>query len=219
MNDGRIQPAGTVLPDGRVLVAGGGFPFYPYQGFPCEASAELYDPGADRWTRAGNMSDCRFGHTASLLRDGRVLLVGGTDFTLPVASADLYTPLAIARLELDPRSFSPGTQPPGKTGTIVSYTDSRKAKTTFTVLRPARGRLVGGGCVAPAPKNRPHSRCTRRVPVGSFVHMDAEGPNGFRFAGRVGGHALEPGVYWLAGVPRDGSEAGLPVARKFTIRR
>ena len=62
----------TLLPDGKVLVAGS----YVNSADPL-ASAELYDPGTGRWTATGTMRHGRGGHTATLLLDGKVLLVGG----------------------------------------------------------------------------------------------------------------------------------------------
>lgn len=60
----------TLLPDGRVLVAGG----LP----PASSSiAEVYDPGTGIWARTGNLNRPRNNHTATLLPDGHVLVAGG----------------------------------------------------------------------------------------------------------------------------------------------
>src|SRR5688572_14085605 len=48
----------TRLPDGRVLVAGGGF---------MNASAELYNPALGTWSATGSLSIARENHTATLL--------------------------------------------------------------------------------------------------------------------------------------------------------
>jgi WD40 repeat protein len=81
----------TLLPDGRVLAVGG----QSQNGTGAlEASAELYDPNGGTWSLAGSMSDGRTGQTATLLRNGRVLVTGGFSGPAsdPTASAELYDP-------------------------------------------------------------------------------------------------------------------------------
>jgi hypothetical protein len=73
----------TLLPNGQVLVAGGGF-----RGL---ATAELYDLCTGRWTATGSMSVARAGHTATLLTNGMVLVAGG-DSANGGTSAELYDP-------------------------------------------------------------------------------------------------------------------------------
>jgi N-acetylneuraminic acid mutarotase len=85
----------TLLPNGRVLVAGGRDAEY----FPT-ASAELYDPRTGRWSATGSMFHARAGHTATLLPNGLVLVAGGccTDLTIDsfptdsLNTAELYNP-------------------------------------------------------------------------------------------------------------------------------
>ncbi len=60
-------------------------------------SAELFDPegnGGDGSfaSTSNNMSTVRYGHTATLLIDGTVLMAGGSDETSAVASAEIYDP-------------------------------------------------------------------------------------------------------------------------------
>jgi hypothetical protein len=82
----------TLLADGRVLVAGGGPPQWNHPG-PDLASAELYDPATGTFSSTGSMTTTRQAHTATLLRDGRVLITGGTDTgDQTVATAELYDP-------------------------------------------------------------------------------------------------------------------------------
>jgi N-acetylneuraminic acid mutarotase len=55
---------------------GGYNQFLPYP--DCfQSSAEIYDPATQLWTTTGNLSTGRYGITATLLADGRVLVVGG----------------------------------------------------------------------------------------------------------------------------------------------
>jgi hypothetical protein len=76
MNAARYRHTSTVLGDGRVLVAGGSFPYSPA---PREGSVEIYDPATGQWAVSGAMRYARSGHTATLLLNGRVLVTGGAD--------------------------------------------------------------------------------------------------------------------------------------------
>jgi deoxycytidylate deaminase len=80
----------TMLLDGHVLITGG----VRNVGFRSElASAEIYDPATGTFSATGSMSVPREGHTATILRDGRVLIVGGSDNgTHTVDSAEIYDP-------------------------------------------------------------------------------------------------------------------------------
>jgi hypothetical protein len=80
----------TLLPDGQVLVAGGEtWPSGENAG-PV-SSAELYDPPSGTWTATGAMTTAREQHTATLLPNGNVLVVGGLDINYnPLSSAELY---------------------------------------------------------------------------------------------------------------------------------
>ena len=65
------------LEDGRVLVAGGHEG--PRRHLRLHASAEVYDPATRTFGRVGDMVVRRHKHDAVLLRDGRVLVTGGSD--------------------------------------------------------------------------------------------------------------------------------------------
>jgi len=70
----KLHPA-ALLPDGRVLVIG-------------PESAEIYDPATDTWTDVGKLEVPRAGgHTATLLGDGTVLIVGGNEGADPFLPA------------------------------------------------------------------------------------------------------------------------------------
>lgn len=89
----------TVLPDGRVLVAGGFTAADPPDvtgNAQTTASTELYDPATGRWTTTAPMREARAWHTATLLETGKVLVVGGTATPVAgaaIATAELYDPV------------------------------------------------------------------------------------------------------------------------------
>jgi len=100
MNVARAWHSSTLLPGGSVLIAGGetdncgGSGCY-FAG--SVASAEIYDPAKALFTPTASMTTPRSGHTATVLRDGRVLITGGVYyggigiFYGALASAELYT--------------------------------------------------------------------------------------------------------------------------------
>lgn len=54
---------------------------------------ELYDPRTDSWRDGASLQNGRLHHTATLLADGRVLVVGGESDAGSMASAELYDPV------------------------------------------------------------------------------------------------------------------------------
>lgn len=72
--------ATTLLPDGRLLIVGGG------------SAAYLWDPSTGAVSDAGKMGKSRSHATATLLSDGRVLVTGGSTRGETVASAEIWDP-------------------------------------------------------------------------------------------------------------------------------
>jgi WD40 repeat protein len=91
MNVQRAAHTATLLPNGKVLIAGG-----RGTGGAVLASAELYDPASGTFTLTGSMSVARQNHVATLLPNGKVLITGGYPGSLPfpsgTTSAELYDP-------------------------------------------------------------------------------------------------------------------------------
>ena len=90
MTTARYSHTATLLPSGKVLVAGG----WNNSSGGFLASAELYDPVAGTWSTTGSLSTARYGHTATLLPSGKVLVAAGTGASGLFASAEVYDPSA-----------------------------------------------------------------------------------------------------------------------------
>src|ERR1041385_3788478 len=86
MSTARWYHAAALLPDGRVLVAGG------HNGGSVETSAAIYNPTTGIWSLTGSMNTARYFHTRTSLANGRVLVTGGSDGSSPAASAEIYDP-------------------------------------------------------------------------------------------------------------------------------
>jgi hypothetical protein len=85
----------TLLSNGKVLFTGG----LAYAPRPTHtvATATLYDLSTDAGEATGPMLIARYGHTATLLQNGQVLVaggnkIGGTGGSAGLSEAELYTP-------------------------------------------------------------------------------------------------------------------------------
>jgi len=76
----------TLLRNGKVLITGG---LTNNNDQTASNTAELFDPATGVFQPTGNMASARFGHSATLLSDGRVLIAGGVNQT-----AEIYDPSA-----------------------------------------------------------------------------------------------------------------------------
>jgi WD40 repeat protein len=123
MHEMRASHTATLLPNGKVLIVGGFKKVRTYDQVYFN-SAELYDPQTNTFGTTGKLNVARCGHTATLLGDGTVLIVGGGN-NQPLASAELY----------DPRS---GTFVP------VGMMAASRQGHTATLLKDGNVLIVGG---------------------------------------------------------------------------
>ncbi|HET7511581.1 MAG TPA: kelch repeat-containing protein, partial [Chthoniobacterales bacterium] len=119
----RSSHTSTLLNDGRVLITGGD----NGPGTKLIKTAELYDPATGQFTlTTKQMSIARSKHTASLLPDGRVLIVGGKN-------ADIFDPAA---------------------QTFTMTTNSPTNRSSHSAVTLADGSvLITGGYVGPVASN------------------------------------------------------------------
>jgi hypothetical protein len=124
MHVARASHSSTLLPNGMVLIAGGfagsGGEYNPYR------TAELFDPNSGTFQSVAEMSIGRSGHSATLLKNGRVLIVGGW--------TGRYTLRGSAEI------FDPSTKRFVATGNLVV----ERAGNTTTLLADGRVLITGG---------------------------------------------------------------------------
>ena len=92
MSTPRFSHTATLLADGKVLVTGGSSDLGALSTANNSgdlATAELFDPATGTFTATGTMKEVRSEHTATLLANGRVLVVGGAADNV----AELFDPV------------------------------------------------------------------------------------------------------------------------------
>jgi hypothetical protein len=93
MGSARRGHTATLLPDGKVLIAGGyGSEDVSARYYGELSSAELFDPASGRFIPTGSMGSVAGYHTATLLRNGKVLVVRGKSAERYDPSAGTFTP-------------------------------------------------------------------------------------------------------------------------------
>ncbi|HEX3484704.1 MAG TPA: hypothetical protein VHT51_06560 [Micropepsaceae bacterium] len=158
MMEARGWHTATYLPStGQILIVGGEDPAQVNNGTSVpKKTAEIYDihTGTFRYTKGTALTYGRSWHTATLLKDGRVLIVGGTGTapaTGPVTAAEIYNPATEA--------FSPAG----------AMTIGRR-RHAATLLNDGRVLVAGGYPFSPAgsPCEEVYNPAT-----GSFSHVPA----------------------------------------------
>ncbi len=141
----RYTHTATLLPDGRVLVAGG------YDNSWGVGSAEIYDPVANTWTSAGTMSVTdRFWHTATLIGSDRVLVAGSpTSPVCEVYNVVSNTWTTVGSMAENRYCHSTVLLPSGKVMVIGGYDySSGSTRASTEIFDPATGLWTSGGSMA-----------------------------------------------------------------------
>ena len=89
MSQGRFWHTVSVLPNVKVLVTGGGTYTQDSSLQPLD-TCELYDPLTEKWSMTSSMHTARVYHTATILPNGKVLVVGNED---DYVTPELYDPI------------------------------------------------------------------------------------------------------------------------------
>jgi uncharacterized protein YjdB len=108
MNVPRFNHSATLTTNGQVLIVGG----FSSCGSSCtsESSTELFDPIAGTFTSGQSVSTALAGHTGTLVGNGDVLLIGGINAGVTLATDEWYqptslTPPGLASITIAPASF------------------------------------------------------------------------------------------------------------------
>jgi len=110
----RAYHTATLLPNGKVLIAGG------YDGTGYSDTAELFDPVSSTFTATSPMNLGHDAHSATLLPNGKVLIAGGV-FEVgvpPTNTAELFDPVLGKFISLLPNAMNMKQQ--AHTATLLS---------------------------------------------------------------------------------------------------
>jgi galactose oxidase-like protein/Kelch motif protein len=129
MNRAHAAATATLLPNGKVLIAGGaGSGVIP----PPIGSVELYDPASNSYAPAAStptMNQARFAATATLLPNGKVIIAGGFAPSGSLSSVELYDPAS--------NSFASAASLPAM--------NTARSNATATLLLSGKVLIAGGG--------------------------------------------------------------------------
>jgi MYXO-CTERM domain-containing protein len=180
MGNARGSHTASVLPSGKVLVAGG------YDaGQVAVTIAELFDPagnaGAGTFSATGALITGRFGHTASVLPSGKVLIVGGIGGN---ATAELFDPagnagagafVATASMSTDRYDSAAAVLPSGKV--LIAGGSFGNLLSSAELFDPA-GNAGAGAFVGTGPMVTARSSFTASVlPTGKVLVAGGMGFN------------------------------------------
>jgi len=141
----RANHTATLLLSGKVLVTGGYSDCLQPNSVDLPDAADLYDPATGNWNATARLNTPRFGETATLLANGRVLIAGGSDGTFPIksfTSAELFDSGAANVASVSAASLAAGgTLAPESIAVILGTNLATDIQTATSLPLPAE--LVG----------------------------------------------------------------------------
>jgi hypothetical protein len=152
MQIARASHSSTLLPNGKILIAGGfggsGTESNPYR------STEIYDPRTGSFRAAGDMTIGRSGHTATLLKNGKLLIAGGWTGRYNLRrSAELYDPgtgifTPTGDMVIERAGSMAALLPDGRVLVAGGEDRSENALASAEVYDPATGKFTRTGDMA-----------------------------------------------------------------------
>ena len=168
MQSRRLDHTATLLADGRVLLVGG-------LGSDRDGgetnTADIFDPSTRRFVPTGSMAEPRAGHQALLLKDGRVLVIGGwaddgVD-TWAVRVPEMYSPARgkfsqIRSLSSLPPQLAAAVLPDGRVLFAGGLDPKTKQPTAGPRSTTRTRRAASHRPAADRPRGRDRGRAARR---------------------------------------------------------
>ena len=171
MKTARAEFVAVLLPNGKVLVAGGCTSYDVNGCRAVTAAAELYNPSTGVWSSTGALRAARMAMTATMLMNGKALIAGGeTSASDSLGSSELYTE-ATGTFSLTGRLITPRA---GHTATLLKSgmvlvaggEDVNEISTLKAELyNPATGKYTATGNM---PSNR-QEQAAVLLPSGSVL--------------------------------------------------
>jgi hypothetical protein len=195
MGAARAMHTATLLPDGRVLVAGGASRWSNVKAGRVYGSAEAYDEtaGAGTWTPVADMAEARYAHGAATLQagafpDGSVMVAGGWGRDRGDArdTAEVYDATGDRWASVDGRMSVARAQVPlvdigsGLLLAVGGAVDAKAVTPACDLFDAATGRW------APAASLTPGVAWPAVVPIGPGEALVASGATGVATAGVTG---------------------------------
>ena len=182
LNVARAGHTATLLPNGKVLVAGG---YVAGLGNPAAiiGSAELYDPVTGTWALTGGLTNARYAHTATLLPNGKVLVAGGQSTNIFLSSAELYDPVAGTWSVTGPLAIARAVHtatllPNGKVLVAGGTSQSPSYLSSAELYNPTNGTWTATGSMA----NTREEHAATLLPSGKVLVTGGFGPFPFSSA-------------------------------------